>query len=155
MISKNDCMSLLVKLEDKGIDINSMMKTLIMSKETPIEVLKFIFDNQGFEVGQFYEMLRRRYNQKKSPLYGNILKENIETEEVVLTLNCFLTQILLYAKKLDAPAQFYKDARAQEISGALNEYFINNNLSTCLALLQAIRTDIIVLEGIAGKRDFA
>ena len=71
MITKNDCLSLLVSLEDHGINVNDQMKKLLSSKELPIEVLKFISKNRGIEVIDFYEMLRKKYNQKKSPLYKN------------------------------------------------------------------------------------
>ena len=42
MITKNDCLTVLVALEDKGLDINQHMKKLVTSKEIPYEVLKFI-----------------------------------------------------------------------------------------------------------------
>ena len=53
MITKNDCLTILVALEDKGININKPMKALVTSKEIPMEVLKFILDNRGSEVANF------------------------------------------------------------------------------------------------------
>ena len=96
MITKNDCLTLLVALEDKGINIDLQMKKLITAKEIPIDVLKFILDNRGVEVANFYEMLRKKHNQKKSPLYHNIVKELSDIEEVITTLACLLVQITLY-----------------------------------------------------------
>ena len=42
MITKNDCLTLLVSLEDKGVNIDSQMKKLLSAREIPIDVLKFI-----------------------------------------------------------------------------------------------------------------
>lgn len=64
MINKNDCLSLLVKLESKGVNINSYMRQLLLSKEVPLEVLRFISQNRGIEVSNFYEMLRKAITRK-------------------------------------------------------------------------------------------
>ena len=71
MITKTDLMTILVSLEDNGVNIDNQMKKLLTAKEIPIETLKFILDNRGIEVANFYEMLRKKHNQKKSPLYLN------------------------------------------------------------------------------------
>jgi hypothetical protein len=44
MITKNDCLTVLVSLEDRGLNINQPMKKLVTSKEIPLDVLKFILD---------------------------------------------------------------------------------------------------------------
>ena len=96
MITKTDCMSILVRLENQGINIDEYIKKLVISKEVPLDVLQFISKHQGIEVSNFYEMLRKSHNQKKSPLYTNILKEVSTPKDIVLTLSCLLTQIILY-----------------------------------------------------------
>ena len=102
MITKNDCLSILTKLDESGVSgVNPYVRKLVVARDIPLEVLKFISDNRGLEVSKFYEMLRRSHNQKKSPLYTNILKEIDDPQEVVTTLSCLLTQILLYGKKLE------------------------------------------------------
>ena len=153
MITKNDCLSILVRLEDEGININPYMKKLLVSKEVPLEVLRFISQNRGIEVSNFYEMLRKKHNKNKSPLYTNILKEISEPEEVVTTLSCMLTQIILYGQKLTNPDTFYKEVRAEEISRALNEYFKEEALENCIKLISLIKSDILVLEYISGRRE--
>ena len=101
MITKNDCLSILVKLEDSGVkNIDTYMRKLLVSREIPLEVLKFISENRGLEISKFYEMLRKNHNKKKSPLYTNIVREITDPTEAVITLSCLLTQILLYGKKL-------------------------------------------------------
>lgn len=154
MITKNDCLTILVSLEDRGVDINSQMKRLLTSKEIPIDVLKFILDNRGIEVANFYEMLRRKHNQKKSPLYHNIVKDITDPDEVVTTLACLLVQITLYSKKLTSNKDiFQREVRAEEISRVLNNYYATGTLDNCLALIKLLKSDLLVLEHISGRRD--
>jgi len=153
MITKTDCMSILIQLEDKGLNIDSYMRQLIVSKEVPLDVLKFISTNKGIEVGNFYEMLRKKHNQNKSPLYTNIVKEITNVEDVVTTLACLLTQIILYSNKLGNKNNFLKEVRAEEISRVLNKYFADGTADDCLSLLKLIKSDLLVLEYIAGRRD--
>lgn len=153
MITKNDCMSILIKLEDRGVNIDNYMRKLAVSKEIPLEVLKFISQHRGIEVANFYEMLRKKHNQKKSPLYLNIVKEVSTLDDVITTLVCLLTQITLYSNKLDNKDSFLKEVRAEEITRVLNEYFKEGTYDTCIALLKIIKSDLLVLEYIAGRRD--
>lgn len=154
MITKNDCLTILVSLEDRGVDINGPMKKLITSSTIPIDVLKFILDNRGIEVANFYEMLRKKHNQKKSPLYHNIVKEITDTEDIITTLACLLVQINLYSKKLTSNREiFQREVRAEEITRVLNDYYKNGTFDQCLALLRLLKTDLVVLEHISGHRD--
>ena len=154
MITKNDCLTVLVALEDKGLDINQPMKKLITSKEIPHEVLKFILDNRGIEVANFYEMLRKKHNDKKSPLYHNIVKDITDPEEIITTLACLLVQITLYSKKLPANKEiFQREVRAEEITRVLNNYYSTGALDNCLALLRLLKSDLLVLEHISGRRE--
>ncbi len=153
MITKNDCLTVLVALEDRGLDINKPMKKLIASKEVPHEVLKFILDNRGIEVANFYEMLRKKHNDKKSPLYRNIVKDVSDPEEIITTLSCLLVQITLYSKKLPAGKEiFQREVRAEEITRVLNNYYSTGTLDSCLALLKLLKSDLLVLEHIGGRR---
>lgn len=151
MISRTDCMDILIELEDRGLNINPYMRKLVISDHIPVEVLKFIAANQGLEVGNFYEMLRKKHNQKKSPLYTNILKE--KQDDIITTLTCLLTQICLYSNKLKNKETFLKEVRAEEISRALNEYFKQEDLSSATHVLKAVKTDLLVLEYLNGRRE--
>ena len=154
MITKNDCLSILTKLDESGVSgVNSYVRKLVVARDIPLEVLKFISDNRGLEVSKFYEMLRKSHNQKKSPLYTNILKEVDDPQEVVTTLSCLLTQILLYGKKLESRDQFFREVRAEELTRVLNNYFKTGLYEECLNLIKVIKSDLLVLEYIAGRRD--
>jgi hypothetical protein len=147
-------MTILVAIEDKGVNIDSQMKKLLTSKEIPIDTLKFILDNRGIEVANFYEMLRKKHNQKKSPLYHNIVKEITDPEEVITTLACLLVQITLYSKNLPANKEiFQREVRAEEISRVLNNYYATGMLDSSLALIKLLKSDLLVLEHIGGRRD--
>ncbi len=154
MITKNDCLSILVSLEDRGIEVNSQMKKLLASKEIPLEVLKFIDHNRGIEVTNFYEMLRKKYNQKKSPLYKNIVKEIDDPEEVITTLTCLLVQIALYSNKLATNRElFQREVRAEEITRVLNNYYSSGSLESSISLIKLLKSDLLVLEHISGRRE--
>ena len=154
MITKNDCLTVLVALEDRGVNINQPMKKLVTSKEIPLDVLKFILDNRGIEVANFYEMLRKKHNDKKSPLYHNIVKDLTDPEEICTTLACLLVQITLYSKKLQTNKEiFQREVRAEEITRVLNNYYTTGIMDQCLTLIRLIKTDLIVLEHISGRRE--
>jgi hypothetical protein len=154
MITKNDCLTILVSLEDRGINIDSQMKKLLLAKEIPVDTLKFILSHRGIEVANFYEMLRKKHNQKKSPLYHNIVKDITDPEEIITTLTCLLMQIALYSKKLPANKEiFQREVRAEEISRVLNSYYATGMLDSCLALIKLLKSDLLVLEYISGRRD--
>ena len=156
MITKDDCLTILIKLEDNGVDkakINSHVRQLMISKELPTETLKFIAANRGLEAVNFYDMLRRRYNEKKSPLYKNIVSEISDIKEVVVSLSSLLTQIYLYAKKIDNEALFLKEIRAAEIAKVLVQYAQDQVPDNCLKLMRLIKADLLVLEYIAGRRE--
>lgn len=153
MLNKSDCMSILIKLEDKGVDINAQMKKLILAKDIPIDVLKFIAEKQGLEAVNFYEMLRKSYNAKKSKLYKNIL-DDINLDNICVILSSLLLQIALYSSKLtDTKDSFLQEIRANEISGALADFYKSDNVEKCLAVLNAIKTDLLVLEYLNGRRE--
>jgi hypothetical protein len=154
MITKNDCLTILVSLEDRGINIDQQMKKLLTTKEIPMDTLKFILDNRGIEVANFYEMLRKKHNQKKSPLYHNIVKDITDPEDIITTLACLLIQITLYSKKLTANKEiFQREVRAEEITRVLNTYYNTGSLEGCFALIKLLKADLLVLEHISGRRD--
>lgn len=154
MVTKNDCLTILVSLEDRGVDIDRPMRRLVTSQTVPMDVLKFILDNRGMEVANFYEMLRKKHNQKKSPLYHNIVRDLEDAEDIVTTLACLLVQINLYSKKLQANKElFQREVRAEEITRVLNDYYSNGTLDQCLALIRLLKADLVVLEHISGHRD--
>lgn len=66
-----------------------------------MEVLKFINNYKPFDLINFYEKLRKSYNNKKSTLYINIMKEVEDPQTVLTTLNSYSLQALLFSKDLE------------------------------------------------------
>lgn len=156
MITRDDCMSILVDMENDGTNIDKYLTMLLTAREIPTDVLKFIQDKRGIEVANFYEMLRKKYNQKKSPLYKNLVSiDDDVTSEAITTLVCLLTQITLYSNKLDQVqrALFLTEVRAEEIARVIHDYFMSNDLYKVSMLLKLIKADILVLEYISGHRE--
>jgi hypothetical protein len=148
MITKNDCLLLLADLKDKGVDTSVVTKQLMSSASIDMEVLKFINDNRQLDLTAFYEKIRKSYNNKKSNLYINIVKEIEEPQEVLTTLSAMMTQILLFSKNLEDKQMFFKHSRVNEIVKVLNNYFITYDLTYCIKLIKLIKLDIKALESI-------
>ena len=148
MILKNDCYLLLADLQNKGIDTTEAINELITSTTIPMSVIKFINDNRQLDLMKFYEKVRKSYNQKKSNLYINIVKEIEEPSEVLTTLSAMLTQVLRYSEEVDDKQMFLRHARANDISKVLSLYLSNWDLTNCIKLLKVIKADIKALETI-------
>lgn len=149
MILKNDCYILLADLEKKGIDTKEPIMELVNAQNNiPLSVIKFINDNRQLDLTCFFERIRKNYNQKKSQLYKNIVAEITNPNEVIVTLSALLTQILLYANKLENKQMFLRHARCNEITIVLNNYFKTYDITNCIKLLQLIKADIKCLESL-------
>ena len=153
MITKNDIILLLTELQENNINVDPYLRKTILSESVNLDALKFINDNRQLDVAKFYEMLRKNNNSKKSPLYKNIVKEELSSaDDVLTTLAALNLQILLFAKKLDDNQMFLKHSRGEEITKVLNNYYATYDLIPCYKLLKLIKADLVALEHIAGRR---
>lgn len=146
MITKQDVLLLLMGLRDSGVDVKEQMTQQVKASEPLLDVLKFINDNRQLDLTNFYIKVRKSYNNKKSKLYINIVKETEDVREVLTTLSALLTQILLYEKNVEDRAMFYQHARAEEITKVLQNYFKTYDLTPCIKLIKIIKADIKVCE---------
>lgn len=146
MVTRRDCFLLLAELQDNGIDTKKALADLTAAKDVPISVVQFINTNRQLDLAAFYEGLRKNYNNKKSPLYGNIVKEIKDPNEVLTTLSAFLTQALLYSKKANDREMFLRHARVSDITKVLTKYFQDYDLTTCIKLMQVLKADIKALD---------
>jgi hypothetical protein len=141
-------------MKNKGIsEADKYFKESALKKDISLEALKFINDNRELEVANFYEMIRRNYNQKKSPLYKNIVREEYkEPEEVLTTLAALNLQILLFNKNLEEnkKQRFLNHSRVQEIVEVLDNYYKTYDLRPCLKLIYLIKSDLKAFESIRG-----
>lgn len=148
MITKLDCILLLTNLQKQNIDVSAELNKLATSSTIPLSSLKLINDNRQLDVTEFYEYLRKSYNNKKSKLYINIVKEIDQPTEVITTLSALLTQIVLYSNKVENKELFLKHARADEISLVLYKYFTTGDIRNALNLLRLIKADLKALESL-------
>ncbi len=152
MVTRNDILLLLTELQEEGKEVKTYLTKALTSQTIPLDVLKFINDERQLDVASFYELLRKNYNSKKSPLYKNIVREEIRPEEVLTTLAALNLQILLFAKNLEDDKMFLKHSRAEEITRVLNNYYKTYDLIPCLKLLKLVKADLVAFETVAGRR---
>lgn len=148
MITNTDCILLLAELEQRGDTKAGELLVQIASKsQVDLDVLKYIQSKRPLEILDFYELLRRNYNKKKSSLYINIVKEIEKPDEVLTTLSALLTQILLFSKKLtDNKTLFLKHSRAEDISRVLTHYFKTYDITKAIDLIKLVKADLKALE---------
>lgn len=143
MITRNDTILLLTELQEQGVDTGKLVEVALRSSEVNVTVIKFINSHRPFEANKFYEKIRKSYNDKKSTLYRNIVKENLDDpNDVLTTLASLNLQILLYSKNVDDKQMFLRHMRFEEICAALLNYSKKYDLVPCIKLLQRIKADL-------------
>ena len=151
MITKTECLNLLFDLKDNGVDCTQQIKQLISMSEPTIEIIKFINDNKELNVRKFYEKLRKSYNKGQSKLYKNIVSNNDvqrDSKEILCTLASLQLQILLFNKTID-DTDFLQNARFDEISKVLINYYNTKDIIPCIRLINLVKSDLKVLEEIS------
>lgn len=151
MITKTECLSLLFDLKDNGVDCTQQIKQLISMSEPTVEIIKFINDNKELNVRKFYEKLRKSYNKGQSKLYKNIVSNNDvqrDSKEILCTLASLQLQILLFNKTID-DTDFLQNARFDEISKVLINYYNTKDIIPCIRLINLVKSDLKVLEEIS------
>ena len=147
MITRNDCVLLLTEIQQQTREsMSSYIKKVFNSPDIDIDILKFINNKRQLDLTRFYEKLRKSYNNKKSSLYINIVKETEDPTEVLTTLASLNLQILLFAKNVEDKSMFFNHARSQEITMVLNNYFKTYDIKPCLQLLRLVKADLKVCE---------
>ena len=148
MITRRDCLLLLAELQHKGIDTASMTQKALKNTSIDIEVIKFINEHRRFEANEFYEKLRKSYNNKKSMLYKNIVTcDEVDCSSTVLsTLGALNQQILLFLDKVEDTKMLLRHLRFEEITESLLNYAKTFDLVPCIKVLQIIKADLKAFE---------
>ena len=82
------------------------------------------------------------------------IEDDIKLEDVCVILSSLLLQIALYSSKLtDTKNSFLQEIRANEISEALADFYKSDSVEKCMAVLNAVKTDLLVLEYLNGRRE--
>ena len=149
MLRKNDLILLLTRMQDAGADASAQIRKVISSKDIPMDVVKFINDNRQMDVTRFYEQIRKSYNDKRSSLYINLVREDLkDPKDALTTLASFNLQVLLFARHLDNPTMFLSHSRAEEVTRVLNNYYRTYDLAPVMAMRTLIKSDLKAFEGI-------
>ena len=89
-----------------------MLELAIRSPEANINVIKFINSHRVFDANKFYEKIRKSYNEKRSKLYINIMKETMDDPQIILTtLSSLNLQILIFCDQLEDKQMFLRHVR--------------------------------------------
>ena len=149
MITKNDCLLLLAELSQQGVDTKQITNTLVRNANVTLDVIDFINQHRPFDVLQFYEKLRKSYNDKKSKLYKEIVQiDEKQPKDILITLSSLLTQIFIFSSNVDNRELFLKHTRAEEITKVITNYLKTYDLTLCIALLNHVKADLKALESI-------
>lgn len=148
MISKRDCILLLSEIQHKGINVDKMLARTINKPDVDIEVVKFINNYRPLDANNFYNKIRKSYNNKKSTLYKNIVTcdEQDCTKTVLTTLAALSLQILLYCEHVEDIQMFLSHTRFSEIQEALLNYSKTFDLIPCIQVLQIVKADLKAFE---------
>ena len=147
MIKPEDVILLLSELEKDGLYVADYILEQLKSNTPNMDAIAFINKHRQMDVAAFYEKIRKSYNEKKSVLYKNIVKEDVTDADTVLTtLSAFNTQLLLYAKNVTNREMFLRHARFSDVSIALYKYSKTYDLSICLDVLHIIKSDLKAFE---------
>lgn len=153
MIQQSDLILLLTELEQEGVEgATQQIRSVITTPGIDIASIKFINAHRPFDVAQFYERLRKNHNEKKSPLYKNIVSDIDNVEEIITTLHAYILQVNLYSKHVENKQLFFKHARAEEVTRVLHKYYTDYDITSALKLIRLIKADLCVFEEILGRR---
>jgi hypothetical protein len=148
MLTKNDLVLILTEMEEQGVVVTNQLRKVVTAIDIPMDVLKFVNDNRQMDVASFYERLRKNYNNKRSDLYKNIVKEVEDPQEVLTTLSAYALQVLLYSKHVDNVQMFFKHSRVEEVTRVLNNYYKTYDVTSAMKLLKLIKVDLKAFESI-------
>ena len=157
MLQNNDLVLLLTELEAEGdTEASKFIYNIVGQSTVSLDALKYINNHRHLDVVDFYEGLRKSYNNKKSKLYKNLLKDELSVNDSLATLHSFALQLFLYSKKLEDSNKlmFYKHIRAEEITRVLNDYYKTYNISSIFKMMRLLRADLVAFEVSTGRRQY-
>lgn len=155
MLQNTDLILLLSELDANNVKgAKELIPTLIGKTSISLDALKFINEHRPLDVAQFYERVRKNYNDKKSSLYKNIVREIEDSQDVLTTLHALSLQIILYSKHVESKdvLMFFKHTRAEEITRVLNNYYKTYDIISAKKLLKLIKSDLCAFEYVEGRR---
>lgn len=155
MLQNTDLIILLSELDANNVKgAKELIPSLIGKTSISLDALKFINEHRPLDVTEFYERIRKNYNDKRSNLYKNIVREVEDSQDVLTTLHALSLQIILYSKHVEEKnaSMFFKHTRAEEITRVLNNYYKTYDIISAKKLLKLIKADLTAFEFVEGRR---
>lgn len=153
IIDKRDVLNILFdfqKLYPEDNEVTVQLNRLIRMKEPDLDAIKFVNDRREFELRQFYEKMRKSYNNKNSKLYRNLVRfEELEPREILTCLGSLQLQILLFYKTLGSDTNFLAHARFDSICDCLKHFYNTGDYAPAMKLLSLIKSDLKIFEAIS------
>lgn len=113
---KNEC----------NVNVSPYIHKVAMSETVPYDVLIFINKHIGLPQLYTYNEIYKRMG--KSPLYKNLVNENLDDENQAIALSSLLTQTLIHTKQLvkeneqEDVQEYAEIMNVRAITEALNDY---------------------------------
>lgn len=157
MLQSNDLVLILTNMSAQGVEGADRQIRNCIGKPISqcLDTLAFINEHRQLDVTRFYERVRENHNEKRSSLYKNIVRDDLDSDGIITTLHAFALQVALFARHVSDSDRnlFYKHARAEEVARVLEGYYRDFDLTSALKLLRLIKADLLVFEYISGRRD--
>lgn len=155
MLQSNDLILLLTTMASQGVEEANEYIRRSIGRPVSMDTLKFVNSYRQLDVTKFYERLRKNHNEKKSNLYKNIVRDNLDTDEIISTLHALSLQIYLFSRYVDEENKslFFKHARAEEITRVLNKFYTDFDLTSAMKILRLVKADLLAFEYVNGRRD--
>ena len=157
MLQSNDLILILTSMDAQGVEGASAMIRSCIGKpmSQSLNALRFINEHRQLDVSRFYERIRKNHNEKRSSLYKNIVRDDIDANDAITTLHAFALQASLFSKHVEEKdkTMFFKHVRAEEVARVLEGFYKDFDLTSAMKLLRLIKADILAFEYIAGRRD--
>ena len=151
MLQVNDLVLILTDLEATGdAGAHEQLLKVLRSSSISGDTLKYINDRRPLDVTQFYERVRKNYNDKRSNLYKNIVRDIEDPDEAISTLSAFALNLFLYSKHVEEKDKqlFFKHVRAEEVTRVLNKFYKDYDVTSAIKLLRLLKADLKCFEAI-------
>ena len=125
--------------KEKKIDITPWVSKMVGKSEIPYEVIVFV--NKHLPINKFNTYNQIYNKRRKSPLFRNIIDENLPVEEQAIVLSSLLSQSLIGIKHSKQEKESIIDAiNADIILEALSKYIYENNTSIITEVFSVFQT---------------
>lgn len=150
MLTSQDLIYFLTKCNTKEADV--IIRKLLTSSAFKGEAISYLNSTRSIDIVNFYEHLRKSYNEKRSSLYINLMKEDLPLEDQVITLASYILQANIYLKKAINRPLFIRESEVNNSALALQKYYSQEDLLEVRNQLNKIKEDIKLYESFYRRK---